>query len=181
MKMKSLFLFLFFFPFVLFGQGTKKKKPVIKNKDYVLNKGVAAPPFSLLNQNGETISLADFKGKVVYIDFWGVDCKPCIAAIKNDVPQLHDRYKEKEIVFINICVQGNEQRWKESLVQHNVEGINLFAEGWIDNPVCKAYRVSPIPHYVLIDKDGKIVEGKASKPEKLNATMGNNAIDKLLK
>ena len=78
-------------------------------------------------------------------------------------------------------MQGNEQRWKEALVQHNVEGINLFAEGWIDNAVYKAYRVSPIPHYVLIDKNGKIVEGKASKPEKFNATMGNNAIDKLLK
>ena len=91
MKMKSLFLFLFFFPFVLFGQGTKKKKPVIKNREYVLNKGVAAPPFSLLNQKGETISLADFKGKILYMDFWGEDCEPCIADIKNDVTQLHDR------------------------------------------------------------------------------------------
>ena len=181
MKIKSLFLLLMLFPTMMFAQGTKKKISVIKNEDYVLKKGTAAPSFSLQNEVGETVALEDFKGKVIYIDFWGVDCKPCVAEIKNHLPQLHQNYKDKNVVFINVCVQGSEQRWKDAIVQHNLGGVNLFAEGWVNNPVCKAYRISPIPHQLLIDQNGKIVEGKASGPEKLNAKAGHNAIDLLLK
>ena len=181
MKMKLIILLLMLFPVAMSAQGNKKKLKVIKNEDYVLKKGTVAPSFTLQNEKGETVSLSAFKGKILYIDFWGVDCKPCIAEIKNHVPQLHERYKEKNVVFINICVQGSEQRWKDAITQHSLDGINLYAEGWVNNPVCKAYRVSPIPHYVLIDKHGKIAEGKAAGPEMLNAKAGYNAIDRLLK
>ena len=177
-------MFLLLFSFVTIAaaaQSQKKTAPVPKGGVFALKPGTVAPAFSLPNENGQTITLEDFKGKVVYIDFWGVDCKPCIHAIKNSVPQLHNHYEGKDVVFINICVEGSEQRWKDLLAQTNLGGVNLFAEGWINNPVCKAYRVSPIPHYVLVDQKGKIVDDNATRPEQLDLVSGNNAIDKLLK
>jgi peroxiredoxin len=131
-----------------------------------LKPGSPAPQFALKDENGKTVSLTAFKGKTVYIDFWGVYCGPCIYDITNNVPALHEKYKDKNIVFINICVDANEKEWKESLKKLNLHGINLLAEGWTKNPVNKAYNITAIPHYYLIDGEGKIVNNNAENPNK---------------
>jgi peroxiredoxin len=130
-----------------------------------LKPGVSAPGFILKNHKGQTVTLASFKGKVVYLDFWGTRCGPCIQAIKNEVPALHLKYKDKNIVFINICVDANEAEWKANLKKLNLQGVNLIAEGWTKNPVCKAYNVSSIPHYCIIGTSGKIVNASSPGPE----------------
>lgn len=127
-------------------------------------KGRPAPQFTLKDETGKTVSLSDFKGKYVYLDFWGVGCGPCIYDIKNYSPQLHEKYKDKNIVFINICVDADEINWKKAMTKYNLDGVNLLAEGWGGNPVCKAYDVNAIPHYVLIDKEGNFVAHRAPRP-----------------
>jgi peroxiredoxin len=146
-----------------------------------LKPGNSSPGFSLKDERGKVISLNDFKGKVVYIDFWGVGCGPCIYEIKNHMPKLNQRYENKNIVFISICVDSNESQWKNGLKQYNIHGVNLIAEGWTKNPVCKAYNVTGIPHYVLIDKNGKITNNNAPRPSELDLDSGKNEIDLLLK
>lgn len=129
-----------------------------------LKPGLTAPDFTLKNENGKDVSLADFKGKVVYIDFWGVYCGPCIYDIENYVPKLHEKYKDRDIVFLNICVDVKQDEWLKGLKKYKLDGINLIAEGWVKNPVCKAYNINGIPHYVLINKDGTIANNNASDP-----------------
>ncbi|HRG25261.1 MAG TPA: TlpA disulfide reductase family protein [Chitinophagaceae bacterium] len=146
-----------------------------------LKPGNPAPAFTLKNEKGQMVSLSDFKGKVVYIDFWGVFCGPCIYDIKNHIPQLHDYYKDKEVVFINICVDAKEKQWKDALEKYKLDGINLIAEGWTDHPVCQAYNISSIPHYILIDKEGTIVNNNARRPSGIDLKSGKNVIDNLLK
>ena len=146
-----------------------------------LKPGNPAPGFSLQNEQGKTVSLSDFKGKVVYIDFWGVGCGPCIFDIQNYVPSLHKKYKDKNVVFVNICVDSNEGDWKKALIKYKLDGINLIAEGWTKNPVCKAYNVNAIPHYILIDKKGNIADNNALRASELNGNPYQNEIDLLLK
>jgi peroxiredoxin len=147
-----------------------------------LKPGNPAPEFSLKNDKGKIVSLNDFKGKVVYIDFWGVHCSPCIYDIKNHVPALHKKYKDKDVVFINICVDAEEKEWKKALAKYRLDGINLIAEGWSNNPVCKAYNVNSIPHYILIDKNGNIANNNAPHAFELsNAEPDKNQVDLLLK
>jgi thiol-disulfide isomerase/thioredoxin len=146
-----------------------------------LKPGTPSPGFSLKDETGNVVSLSDFKGKVVYIDFWGVTCGPCIYDIKNHVPGLHKKYENKNVVFINICVDSNERQWKQALKQYKINGINLIAEGWGKNPVCMAYNVTGIPHYVLIDKDGKMANNNAPRASELNLESTTNEIDLLLK
>jgi peroxiredoxin len=145
-----------------------------------LRPGNAAPAFKLKDANGKDVSLSDLKGKVVYIDFWGVYCGPCIYDIKNYATKLHEKYKEKDVVFVNICVDVDPKEWKENIMKLNLDGINLLAEGWTEHPVCKAYNVNAIPHYVIIDQEGKIVDNNADGPGELLGRE-NNQIDKLLK
>ncbi|MFD2146044.1 TlpA family protein disulfide reductase [Mucilaginibacter antarcticus] len=80
-----------------------------------LKPGGPAPIFTLKDENGKQVSLADFKGRVVYIDFWGVYCGPCIGAIKESVPALHQKYKGKQVVFINICIDTDEKTGRLTL------------------------------------------------------------------
>lgn len=144
-----------------------------------VNSGIKAPEFTLKNENGKSVSLSEFKGKVVYLDFWGISCAPCLNDIKTDIPALHLRYKSQAAVFINICVDSNEGKWKNSLNELKMEGINLLAEGFTTNQVCKDYNIDAIPHYLVIDKNGYLKAANAPRPAELLSTK-MNIIDKLL-
>ena len=146
-----------------------------------LKPGTPAPVFTLKNDKGQPVSLGDFKGKVIYIDFWGVGCGPCIYDIENHIPKLHEHYKNKDVVFLNICVDSNDKEWKEALEKYKLDGVNMIAEGWTKHPVCKAYNISGIPHYILVDKNGKMVNNNAPRANEFNLTNGKNEIDLLLK
>lgn len=142
-----------------------------------LKPGSPAPIFRLKNEEGREVSLSEFRGKVVYIDFWGVHCAPCIIAIKNHIPALHEKYKDnKNVVFINICIDVDENTWKQSIKDLKLTGVNLLAEGGTRNPASKAYNVSAIPSYFLISKSGKLAGNKDKGP----ATGISGDIDKLL-
>ena len=123
-----------------------------------LKPGALAPVFTLRDETGKNVSLTDFRGKVVFIDFWGVHCGPCIGDIKEHVPELHERYKDKNVVFINICIDGPEDEWRKDLTSLHINGVNFLAGDNWNTPVCKAYSLMAIPHYYLIDQNGKIVD-----------------------
>jgi peroxiredoxin len=129
-----------------------------------LKPGNMAPGFDLKNDRGENVSLKSLRGKVVYIDFWGVGCGPCIGEIKNYTAALHEKYKNKNIVFLNVCVDTDEKTWKQNIASLKVDGSNVIAEGWTRNPVCKKYNINGIPHYVIIGADGKIVNNNSPRP-----------------
>jgi peroxiredoxin len=144
-----------------------------------LKPGKPAPEFSLKNDKGEIVSLKSLRGKVVYIDFWGVGCGPCVYEIKNTTAALHERYKDKNVVFLNICVDSDEKTWKNNLTSLNVSGVNLIAEGWTRNPVCQKYNITGIPHYITIGADGKIVNNNSERPSSGDALTAE--LDKALK
>lgn len=143
-----------------------------------LKPGKEAPAFSLKGDKGKMVSLSDLKGKVVYIDFWSKYCGPCLRAIKEEVPQLHEKYKSKNVAFVNVSLDVTENEWKEVLAKLKLGGINL----WIkenNDPVCIAYNIDAVPHYILIDQNGKIVQANADQPYQLIENK-KNVIDKLL-
>jgi len=123
--------------------------------------GRPAPQFTLKDDSGNPVSLKDLKGKVVFIDFWGVYCGPCIGDIKENGAKFHEKYKDKQVVFVNICVDVAEKEWKRSIANLKLDGKNLLAEGWTNNQVCKDYAIRAIPHYVLIDHNGDMLSNNA--------------------
>ncbi|WP_052266319.1 TlpA family protein disulfide reductase [Pedobacter kyungheensis] len=153
-----------------FKKALEEKYALVKQ----LKPGVRAPNFSLTDDQGKTISLSDFNGKVVYIDFWGVNCGPCIYDIDNYEAKLHNKYKD--VVFINICVDSGNKVWKNAIKEHKLTGVNLIAEGWTKNPVCKTYGINGIPHYLIINKDGSIANNNAARMNEL-VGIGKNELD----
>jgi peroxiredoxin len=126
--------------------------------------GTIAPDIILKNDHGKIVSLRDFAGKVVYIDFWGVSCSSCLQEFKMYAASVRAKYQNANVVFLNVCVDTDEKTWKENLSRLKIGGINLIAPGWINNPVCKAYGIDGLPHYLTIDANGKIADNNSPRP-----------------
>lgn len=125
--------------------------------------GAAAFPFTLKSIEGKQISLSDFIGKVVYIDFWASWCGPC----KREIPAAEDlkKYFEgKDVVFLNISIDEDANRWKEAVASYQINGINLLSNSQNNPMVLENYKISTIPAYYLIGKDGKFIAAPAVRP-----------------
>jgi len=127
-----------------------------------LNKSIA-PAFNLLSIDGKRVSLSDLKGKIVYIDFWASWCRPCI----NEMPSgeiLKKKFANRDVVFLNISIDEDENKWREAVQKYGITGIHLIANSQKNPETIQAYQVNSIPSYFLIDKNGKFIAAPAPRP-----------------
>lgn len=127
-----------------------------------LSTGKPAPEFNLRNMKDEQVALKDLKGNLVYLDFWASWCKPCIEEIPA-FKKLQEKYKNEEIVFVSIGIESKKESLQKLIEKHQLNGIQLFDPSK-EKELKAAYAVGGIPHYVLIDKKGNILEHHAMRP-----------------
>lgn len=161
-----------------FAEGEKlynNFKAEVKDKDLVsfvtqkydrkklLAEGAAAPTFTLKDTSGKTVSLQDFKGKIVYMDFWASWCGPCMREAPYAV-KLQEQFAGKDIVFLYVSTDEDDESWKKAIRTKNLQkGVHLISKKSAEN-VQDKYDVDGIPSYFLIGRDGKIINGNASRP-----------------
>jgi peroxiredoxin len=114
--------------------------------------GTQAPDFTLEEINGQTLSLSDFKGKVVFLNFWATWCHPCKAEMPA-MEQLYRRFKKRGLVVVAV----NHYEKKGKVMRFIDEGgytfpVPLDREG----AVSRKYRVSFLPVTFIIDRAGKL-------------------------
>ncbi len=132
-------------------------------------KGQPSPTFKdYENYNGGKTSLDDLvgKGKYVYIDVWATWCSFCkkeIPLLKRFEQQFHD--KNIEFVSINVDKVQNKGKWKQTIADREMSGVQLFAgDSHINLPFTQNYLIKGLPRFILIDPDGKIVSANAPRP-----------------
>ena len=135
----------------------KIEKPIIKtSSNYPV----------LVDEKGREVYIDQFKGKVVYIDFWASWCGPC----RQQFPfskKLHLSMSKKElekVVFLYISIDDNEENWKRAIEQNGLEGIQGISKGGWSSEVCKFFNITSIPRYMILNKSGRIVEQDAKRP-----------------
>ena len=134
-----------------------KKEKVLLNAQT----GKPAPGFTLKSNLGKKYSLEDFEGKVVYLDLWASWCGPCRAETPK-LKALYEKYKNDDrIAFISISTDISIADWKKALEQDKPDWVQLFDK---DGIVHDAYDATSIPQFVIIDKQGKIVNLNAPRP-----------------
>jgi len=116
-----------------------------------------APDFTLVNSAGEAVSLSDFRGQAVILNFWASWCPPC----KSEMPYfdaLSDEYEASgEAVFLMINLTDGGQETIESASQYLDEsGYTLNVLFDTEGDAADKYGVSSIPTTFMIDKDGFI-------------------------
>ncbi len=121
-----------------------------------LKNGNPAPDFTLEDLNGNKVSLSDFKGKWVYLNFWSVTSSDCISDFTKYGAVINEKYKDKNIVFLNICFEEDGNKWRKKVDELQTGGVNVIAKGLIKPKICKDYQADALPRTFLIDKAGNI-------------------------
>ncbi len=122
--------------------------------------GAAFPDVELIDTDGNKVSLAQFKGKYVYIDLWASWCVPCC----KEVPFLQELEKSLQnpnVAFVSISTDSTEKPWRSRMEQ-----LKMHGNQWLntDGKLCDKLNVSGIPHFLIYDKDGHLHTYSAARP-----------------
>ncbi|MFC5271049.1 TlpA family protein disulfide reductase [Adhaeribacter terreus] len=142
------------------------------NDTYEANKkfaiGSPAPDFVMTTVSGDTVSLQDFKGKLVYLSFWETNCGLCLM----DMPYAQDLAKKMEgrdIVFVNIGMDKDEKAWRNMVTKKQLLGVHAFGKTASED-LKKLYELKENPSYFLIAEDGTFLNTKPKRPSSHGST-----------
>ena len=116
-----------------------------------------APGFSYPSVDGtKQYSPSDFEGKYLLLDFWASWCPPCNAAAP-ELKRLYSEYNQKGLEILGVSIDSNEQAWKNKIEEKKWEWANIMTTDR-GKEVSALYGFNAIPYFVLLDKDGNIID-----------------------
>lgn len=117
--------------------------------------GHPLPAFeATLAGSGKKVSPADYKGKVLVLDFWASWCGPC----RQEIPHLKDYYeafKGQDVAFLSVSIDSKEDQWKKAMIEENMPWDQAIVPN-AGKEVMELYQFSGIPFILVIDKAGNI-------------------------
>ena len=124
--------------------------------------GQQAPNFKLRNNLNQDVRLSDYRGKVVYLDFWATWCAPCIKEMPN-TEELKRRFSGRGVEFIYISIDDTRTKWLNYVQANNLQGVHLHDFG-MGSEIAQMFNVSRVPRYIIIDRNGRIYDSNAKRP-----------------
>ena len=133
---------------------TNKFSPNLAGKPR-FEKGAAAPNFTLPDLDGNMVSLADYKGKVVLLNIWATWCPPCVEEMPS-MEKLHQELKDEKFVILAVSIDElGAKAVQPFMKKYKLSFLSLTdTAGTIKN----LYQTTGVPESFIIDKNGSIVE-----------------------
>lgn len=124
-------------------------------------KGNKSPDFKLESIDGKIYTLADFKGRYVYIDMWATWCAPCLGELPK-LKELEEAFTGTNIMFVSISIDKDKAKWSKMVNDEKMGGVQLYAGP--NHDFVSKYQVRGIPRFILIDPKGRIVNANMTRP-----------------
>ena len=123
--------------------------------------GKPVPDFSATDLDANPISLQDYRGKVVLLDFWGVWCGFCINEMPN-LKRVYATYKDQGFDIIGVSLDDEASVLRDYIKENDLQWRQIYSgERWKDDPLAQQYNITGVPAQWLIDRDGKLITHKA--------------------
>jgi peroxiredoxin len=128
------------------------------NSNSLVSIGKQAPEFTQNDTLGRPVSLKQFRGKYVLLDFWASWCAPCRAENPN-VVKVFNAYKDKGFTVLGISLDqpGKKEAWLKAIHTDGLAWTQLSDLKFWGNAVAKLYNINAVPSNFLIGPDGKII------------------------
>ena len=118
--------------------------------------------FKLKDIKGRLVSLSDFKGKFVVIDFWASWCIPCREEMPATQKLASDLGDNDKLVFLYISFDEDEQAWRNAVKKNDDDGVQLIA-GDKNEDLKTMFNMDEIPHFAWVNSKGVIVKKDAPR------------------
>lgn len=135
---------------------------------YSTRVGFNAKPFSVKQlESNDSLKLGDFNDRLLYLEFWGTWCAPCITEIPN-LKKAYNGTDRKDVEFLGVAVFDTKEKLKNAIEKYDINWPQVLDED--SNKFKESYNVTGYPTSFLIDKKGKIV-AKNLRGERLLDTL----------
>jgi peroxiredoxin len=120
----------------------------------VVNAGDTAPKFSVVTEDGKTITPTNFGGKLLVLNFWASWCEPCIVETPS-LEQFQRTFANKGVVVLGVSGDRNEKLYKDFLHRYQ---ISFETSRDPEADISSSYGTFQFPDSYIIDANGKVVE-----------------------
>ncbi|MCH5233622.1 MAG: redoxin domain-containing protein [Muribaculaceae bacterium] len=129
-----------------------KRKALEEKLEKLQSGDVEAPNFTLKDLDGKDVSLSDFRGKWVILDFWGSWCPWCIKGF----PELKEAYEKYagELVIIGVDCRESQDEWRAGVEKYQLPWVNVYNPA--DSNLTEEYAVPGYPTKAIINPEGII-------------------------
>ena len=135
--------------YFVYGEVTRVGKPG------VVNIGQISPDFTIKDQNGHPVKLSDYRGKVVFLNFWATWCGPCVEEAP-DMERLNNRLKDRKFQMLTVAIDTDWKPVNEFYAKHGLT-VPVFLDP--GQQIARGlYKITGVPETFLIDANGHVVK-----------------------
>ena len=125
-----------------------------------MEEGQPVGDFTTSDIYGNRVTLSDYMGKVVMLDFWATWCPPC-AEEAPELKKAYQKYHDEGFEIISVSLDRDLNDLRAFLDEHDIEWTQIYTgQGW-NTPIAVRYSVSSLPAPWLIGKDGTLITKEA--------------------
>ena len=122
--------------------------------------GMPVPDFSATDLNENPISLQEYRGKVVLLNFWVLWSPPAVSEMP-DIKQIYDTYKDERFDIIGVNLDDEEVILQNYVKANDIPWRQIFDQGAGEDSLALQYGIGDIPEMWLIDREGRLITHKA--------------------